>query len=76
VRWAGAALAEVGRALGAAIPFGRRLPAGVLAAAPRPTSPGGLPGPVLRVDGKAALVLLGEGEAAGPETPETLLSDG
>ncbi|HYI85061.1 MAG TPA: molybdopterin-dependent oxidoreductase, partial [Acetobacteraceae bacterium] len=69
----GAALAAVGAALGAAVPFGRRLPTGMLPAAlaQAPAEGGGGPA-VLRVEGKAPLVLLGERPMVA-ETPETML---
>ena len=72
----GAALAAVGAALGAAVPFGRRLPTGMLPAAlAQAPAEGGGGGPaVLRVEGKAPLVLLGERPMVA-ETPETMLDD-
>ena len=70
----GAALTAMGAALGAAIPFGRRLPGGVLPAALAQPTPSGGDSPVLRMDGKAPLILLGERPLVA-ETPETLLDD-
>lgn len=62
------ALAAMGAALGASIPFGRNLPHGLLPAA-LAQAPA-----VLRLDGKAPLLLLGERPLVA-ETPETLLDD-
>jgi sulfite oxidase len=71
----GAALAAVGAALGAAVPFGRRLPRGLLPAALAQPSPAAGDKPaVLRIKGKAPLVLLGERPLVA-ETPETMLDD-
>ncbi|GAA0585718.1 hypothetical protein GCM10009416_25130 [Craurococcus roseus] len=56
------------------MPFGRRPPAGVLPAALAQTPAGGGGPAVLRMDGKAALVVLGERPLVA-ETPETLLAD-
>ncbi|RYI90590.1 MAG: molybdopterin containing oxidoreductase, partial [Acetobacteraceae bacterium] len=53
----GASLAALGAALGAAMPFGSRMPGGLLPAAL--AQPAG-DAPVLRMDGKAPLLLLGE----------------
>ena len=71
----GATLAAVGAALGAAVPFGRRLPTGLLPAALAQPSPAAGDKPaVLRMEGKAPLVLLGERPLVA-ETPETMLDD-
>ncbi|MBX6375088.1 MAG: sulfite oxidase [Acetobacteraceae bacterium] len=77
----GAALAAVGAALGATIPFGRRLPEGMLPAAlAQPAASGGSGGAaqqgpnLLRMEGKAPLVILGERPLVA-ETPEHLLDD-
>lgn len=67
----GSALAAMSAALGAAIPFGRHMPAGLLPAAL--AQPAGAP-PILRMDGKAALIVLGDRPLVA-ETPETLLDD-
>jgi sulfite oxidase len=70
----GAALASMGAALGAAIPFAARLPPGVLPAAlAQPTSAGGGPR-MIQLEGKAPLILQGE-RPLNAETPETLLDD-
>lgn len=66
----GASLAALGAALGAGIPFARRMPAGYLPAA---LAQGAAPA-TLRMDGKAALIVLGERPLVA-ETPETLLDD-
>ncbi|RVT89944.1 molybdopterin containing oxidoreductase [Rhodovarius crocodyli] len=67
----GAALAAMGTALGAAIPFGRHMPAGLLPAA---LAQGAGAPPVLRMDGKAPLLILGERPLVA-ETPENLLDE-
>lgn len=67
----GAALAAMGAALGAAMPFGRNLPAGMLPAALAQGS--GQP-QLLNLPGKAPLVILGERPLVA-ETPEHLLDD-
>lgn len=66
----GASLAALGAALGAGIPFARQMPAGYLPAA---LAQGAAP-PTLRMDGKAALIVLGERPLVA-ETPETMLDD-
>jgi DMSO/TMAO reductase YedYZ molybdopterin-dependent catalytic subunit len=66
----GAALAAMGAALGSSMPFGARLPAGVLPAAlAQPAAP-----QTLRMEGKAPLIILGERPLVA-ETPEHLLDD-
>ncbi len=65
----GAALAAMGAALGAAIPFAARMPRGLLPAALAQGAPA-----VLRMDGKAELILQGE-RPLNAETPETMLDD-
>lgn len=78
----GTALATLGAVLGTAIPFARTMPPGLLpaafaqapttgpaASAPPPAGPA-----VLRMDGKAALILLAE-RPLNAETPETMLDD-
>ncbi|WP_376090626.1 sulfite oxidase [Roseomonas sp. CCTCC AB2023176] len=67
----GASLAAMGAAIGAAIPFANRMPAGLFPAAL--AQPAGQP-PTLRMDGKAALVVLGERPFVA-ETPEAMLDD-
>ena len=68
---AGTALAAVGAALGAAVPFGARMPAGLLPAA---LAQGAGAPPTLRMDGKAPLIVLGERPLVA-ETPEAMLDD-
>lgn len=63
-------LAAMGAALGTAIPFGRSLPAGLLPAA---LAQGAQPA-LLRMDGKAPLLILGERPLVA-ETSEHLLDD-
>src|SRR5918997_835022 len=74
----GAALASMGTALGAAMPFAGRMPAGLLPAAlaqPAPAGAGAQGGPrMIRLEGKAPLILQGE-RPLNAETPETLLDD-
>ena len=64
----GAALASMGAALGAAIPFAARMPQGLLPAALAQETA------TLRMDGKAPLLILGERPLVA-ETPETLLDE-
>lgn len=66
----GASLAALGAALGAGIPFARHMPAGYLPAA---LAQGAAPA-TLRMDGKAALIVLGDRPLVA-ETPETMLDD-
>ncbi|MFC7738562.1 sulfite oxidase [Roseomonas sp. GCM10028921] len=66
----GAALATMGAAVGGTIPFAVRMPAGLLPAALAQSASV----PTLRMDGKAALILLGERPLVA-ETPEILLDD-
>ncbi|WP_431284820.1 sulfite oxidase [Humitalea sp. 24SJ18S-53] len=68
----GAALASMGAALGASMPFGGKLPTGVIPAA-LAQAPAAAPA-VLRMDGKAPLIVLGERPLVA-ETPETMLDD-
>ena len=66
----GAALATMGAALGAAIPFAGRMPAGLLPAAlAQGAQAGGGQPNLLRMEGKAPLVVLGERPLVA-ETPE------
>ncbi|MFC0388708.1 sulfite oxidase [Muricoccus vinaceus] len=67
----GPALAAMGAALGATIPFSAKMPAGLLPAAL--AQPAGA-APLLRMDGKAPLLLLGERPLVA-ETPEAMLDD-
>ena len=72
----GAALAAVGAAVGGTIPFAARMPEGTLPALlarPAAAQGAGAP-PVLRMDGKAQLVLLQERPLVA-ETPEHLLDE-
>ncbi len=64
----GAALASMGAALGAAIPFAARMPAGLLPAALAQDTP------ILRMDGKGPLLILGDRPLVA-ETPESLLDE-
>lgn len=74
----GTALASMGAALGATIPFHASMPAGLLPAAlaqapAAPTQAADAPA-ILRMDGKAALILLGDRPLVA-ETPETMLDE-
>ena len=70
----GAALAAMGGAVGAAIPFGSNLPPGTLPALfTRPAAAQGAP-QFLRMEGKAPLIIQGE-RPLNAETPEHLLDD-
>ncbi|WP_426959794.1 sulfite oxidase [Muricoccus radiodurans] len=68
----GATLAAMGAAVGASIPFAAQMPDGMLPAAL--AQPAGNGTPTLRMDGKAALLLLGERPLVA-ETPEAMLDD-
>ena len=71
----GAALTAMGAALGAAIPFAARMPAGLLPSALAQGAAPAAAGPqTLRMEGKAPLVILGERPLVA-ETPEHLLDD-
>lgn len=71
----GGALAAMGAALGASIPFADRMPAGVLPAALAQPASGGGDGPqTLQMEGKAPLIIQGERPLVA-ETPEHLLDD-
>ncbi|MFL1460706.1 sulfite oxidase [Roseococcus sp. DSY-14] len=71
----GAALAAMGATLGAAIPFARHMPQGHLPALlARPAAAQGAAPPVLRMDGKADLILQGDRPLVA-ETPEHLLDE-
>ncbi|HEX6980839.1 MAG TPA: sulfite oxidase [Alphaproteobacteria bacterium] len=68
----GAGLAAMGAALGANIPFARNMPGGLIPAAfAQPAQQGPK---ILKMDGKADLVILGERPLVA-ETPEHLLDD-
>ncbi|WP_428248032.1 sulfite oxidase [Ferrovibrio sp.] len=68
----GAAMASMGALLGGMIPFGRSLPSGLIPAA---LAQGSGAGPkILKMDGKAELVILGDRPLVA-ETPEHLLDD-
>ena len=69
----GAALAAMGTAVGAAIPFGRGAPAGFVPAALAQPAAGAAPA-TLRMEGKAPLVVLGDRPLVA-ETPEWMLDD-
>ena len=69
----GAALAAMGGAVGAAIPFGGSMPGGLMPAIfARPAAAQDTP--VLRMEGKGPLILQGE-RPLNAETPETLLDE-
>jgi DMSO/TMAO reductase YedYZ molybdopterin-dependent catalytic subunit len=71
----GTALAAMGGMLGAAIPFAGRMPEGTLPALfARPAAAQGAAPQVLRMDGKAPLILQGE-RPLNAETPEHLLDE-
>jgi DMSO/TMAO reductase YedYZ molybdopterin-dependent catalytic subunit len=71
----GASLAAMGAAVGAAIPNAATMPAGTLPALfGRPAAAQSNATPVLRMDGKAALILQGERPLVA-ETPEHLLDE-
>ncbi|PZW50800.1 sulfite dehydrogenase (cytochrome) subunit SorA apoprotein [Humitalea rosea] len=67
----GAALAAMGASLGATIPFADRMPAGLLPAA---LAQGTAAPATLQMEGKAALIILGERPLVA-ETPEVMLDD-
>jgi DMSO/TMAO reductase YedYZ molybdopterin-dependent catalytic subunit len=70
----GAALASMGAALGASIPFARHMPGGLLPALfARPASAQSAPA-VFRMEGKAELILQGDRPLVG-ETPEHMLDE-
>lgn len=72
----GAALASMGAAVGAAIPFGGNMPEGTLPALfSRPAAAQTAAAPaVFRMEGKAELILLGDRPLVG-ETPEHMLDE-
>jgi DMSO/TMAO reductase YedYZ molybdopterin-dependent catalytic subunit len=67
----GAALAAMGAALGATIPFARNMPGGLVPAA---LAQGGAQPQLLQMEGKAPLIMQGE-RPLNAETPEHLLDD-
>ena len=67
----GAALAAMGAALGATIPFARSMPGGLVPAA---LAQGGAQPQLLQMEGKAPLIMQGERPLTA-ETPEHLLDD-
>jgi len=70
----GAGLAAMGAMLGGAIPFSRNMPAGLVPAAMAQGAAGAPGAKILSMDGKAALVVLGDKPFVA-ETPEHLLND-
>jgi DMSO/TMAO reductase YedYZ molybdopterin-dependent catalytic subunit len=71
----GAALAAMGGAVGAAIPFAGTMPGGTLPALfSRPAAAQGAGPEILRMEGKGPLILQGE-RPLNAETPETLLDE-
>jgi len=70
----GAALASMGAALGAAIPFAARMPSGLLPAALAQATTTATTPQVLRMDGKGPLLVLSDRPLVA-ETPETLLDE-
>jgi DMSO/TMAO reductase YedYZ molybdopterin-dependent catalytic subunit len=71
----GAALAAMGATVGAAIPFARTMPEGMLPALfSRPAAAQGAAPTFLRMDGKAPLIMQGE-RPLNAETPEHLLDE-
>ncbi len=67
----GAAFAGMGALLGGTIPFGRSMPSGLIPSALAQTAAAAK---ILKMDGKAALVILGDKPLVA-ETPEHLLDD-
>ncbi|MCC7274454.1 MAG: sulfite oxidase [Alphaproteobacteria bacterium] len=71
----GAALAAAGAVVGGAIPFARHMPGGLIPAAMAQQGTAATAGPkILKMDGKADLVILGDRPLVA-ETPEHLLDD-
>lgn len=70
----GSALAAMGAAVGGAIPFSGNMPGGYIPAALAQGAPAGAAPKVLKMDGKADLVILGDKPLVA-ETPEHLLND-
>lgn len=70
----GSALAAMGAAVGGAIPFSGNMPSGYVPAALAQGAPAGAAPKILKMDGKADLVILGDKPLVA-ETPEHLLND-
>ncbi|MCW0232003.1 MAG: sulfite oxidase [Ferrovibrio sp.] len=70
----GGALAAMGAAVGGAIPFGGNMPGGLIPAALAQGATAGAAPKILKMDGKAELVILGDKPFVA-ETPEHLLND-
>jgi DMSO/TMAO reductase YedYZ molybdopterin-dependent catalytic subunit len=70
----GAALATMGAAVGGAIPFSRNMPSGFIPAALAQGAAAGAAPKILKMDGKADLVILGDKPLVA-ETPEHMLND-
>lgn len=71
----GAGLASMGALVGGSIPFSQNMPSGFIPAALAQGAPAGNSGPrILKMDGKAELVILGDKPFVA-ETPEHLLDD-
>lgn len=70
----GTGLAAMGGMVGGAIPFGGNMPAGLIPAAMAQGAPAGAAPKILKMDGKADLVILGDKPLVA-ETPEHLLDD-
>lgn len=70
----GAGLAAMGGMVGGAIPFGGNMPAGLIPAAMAQGAPAAAAPKILKMDGKADLVILGDKPLVA-ETPEHLLDD-
>jgi DMSO/TMAO reductase YedYZ molybdopterin-dependent catalytic subunit len=74
----GAGLAAMGAMVGGVIPFHRWMPGGLIPAALAQTAPAGAAAPaapkILKMDGKAGLVILGDRPLVA-ETPEHMLDD-
>ncbi len=70
----GSALAAMGAAVGGAIPFSGNMPGGYIPAALAQGAPAGSQPKILKMDGKADLVILGDKPLVA-ETPEHLLND-
>lgn len=70
----GGALAAMGAAVGGAIPFSGNMPSGLMPAALAQGATAGAAPKILKMDGKADLVILGDKPLVA-ETPEHLLND-
>lgn len=71
---AGSGMAAMGALLGGSIPFGGGMPSGLIPAAMAQGAAAGAGPKILKMDGKAALVILGDRPLVA-ETPEHLLDD-